>query len=133
LALKLHIIHAKDFLRMTPNGDLDFEKTREMLIDAVLSEEMSYELDVLVDFRLMTGELSTTDIWYLAEELSKHQNAFREKIAVLVNPDKFDKAKFFELCSLNRGIEVGAFSTYEEAIDWIFPSGDTPSGKTRSG
>jgi DNA polymerase III delta prime subunit len=124
MALKLHIIHAKDFVRMTPEDELDFEKSREMLVKAVLSEEMSYELDVLVDFRQVKGKLSTTDIWYLAEELSKHENAFREKIAVLVNPDKFDKARFFELCSLNRGIEVKAFSSYEDAINWFFPSSD---------
>jgi len=111
---------------MTPDGDLDFNKTREMLIEAVTSEEMAYQLDILVDFRHTTGNLSTTDIWYLAEELSKHDNAYREKIAILVNPDRFDKAKFFELCSLNRGIEAGAFSTYEEAIDWIFPRIDVP-------
>jgi len=74
--------------------------------------------------------LSTTDIWYLAEALDKNRTLFHEKIAVLIGPNQnFDNAKFFELCATNRGLEVGAFLSYEEAIDWLFPSSEVSSGE----
>jgi len=132
LTLRLQVIHAKDFLRMTPDGKIDFEKTRDMLLEAVSVEGLSSELDVLVDFRQVESDLSTTDIWYLAEELSRHDEAFKDRIALLVNSEKFDNAKFFELCAMNRGLEVAAFASYEEAINWLFPPSDVPSGKTLS-
>jgi hypothetical protein len=130
--LRLQVIHAKDFLRMTPEGKIDFEKTRDMLLEAVSVEGLSSELDVLVDFRHVESDLSPTDVWYLAEELSKHDEAFKDQIAILVNPERFDNAKFFELCALNRGLEVAAFSSYEDAINWLFPSSDVPSRETQS-
>lgn len=129
MTLKLHVIHARDFLRMTPDGKIDFEETRKMYLEAVSVEGLSYKLDMLVDFRQVDADLSTTDIWYLAEELSKHDEGFKDQIAVLVNPDRFDNAKFFELCATNRGLKVAAFSSFEEAINWLFPSSDAQSGK----
>ena len=37
------------------------------------------------------------------------------------------QAKFFELCSVNRGLDVGAFNSYEDAINWLFPASEMPS------
>ena len=125
LTLKLHVIHAKDFVKMTPNGELDFDSTRDLLIEVASMDTPASELEVLIDFRQARAELTTTDIWYLAAELDKHRHLFQEKIALLISTEgNFDNAKFFELCATNRGLEVGAFNSYEEAINWLFPSSD---------
>lgn len=129
MTLKLHVIHAKDFVKMTPEGEFDFDSTRDLLIKAVSVETKASELEMLLDFRQSRAELTTTDIWYLAEELEKHRTSFKEKIAILINPERnFDNAKFFELCATNRGLDVGAFRSYEEAISWLFPSSEVSTG-----
>ena len=129
MTLKLHVIHAKEFVQLTPNGEFDFDSTRDLLIEAVSIETKSSELEILLDFRQARADLNTTDIWYLAAELDKNRSLFREKIAVLISPEgNFDNAKFFELCAANRGLEVGAFISYEDAISWLFPSSEIPCG-----
>lgn len=129
MTLKLHVVHAKEFVKMTPNGEFDFDSTRDLLIKAVSVDTKASELEILLDFRQSRAELTTTDIWYLAAELEKHRTAFKEKIAVLISPERnFDNAKFFELCATNRGLDVGAFQSYEEAISWLFPSSEVSTG-----
>ena len=114
---------------MTPEGEFDFDSTRDLLIEAVSVDTKASELEILLDFRQARAELTTTDIWYLAEELDKNRALFREKIAVLIRKDgNFDNAKFFELCATNRGLDVGAFMSYEEAISWLFPSSEVSAG-----
>ncbi len=106
---------------------MDFDSTRDLLIEVISIETKASELDILLDFRQSRGNLTTTDIWYLAAELDKHRAFFREKIAILIGTEgNFDNAKFFELCATNRGLNVGAFMSYEEAINWLFPSSEVP-------
>ncbi len=113
---------------MTPDGEFDFEATRNLLIETV-SEAKTSELEILFDFRQAHADLTTTDIWYLAEALDKNRAFFNEKIALLIGEDRnFDNAKFFELCATNRGLDVGAFQSYEEAINWLFPSSEVSNG-----
>jgi hypothetical protein len=129
LALKLHVIHAKDFVKMTPNGKMDFDSSRDLLVEVASIDTPASELEILLDFRNVRADLTMADIYYLAAELDKHRTFFREKIALLIGPEqKWDNAKFFELCATNRGLEVEAFMSYEEAIDWLFPSSEVSSG-----
>ena len=128
MTLKLQIIHAKDFVKMTPDGEFDFDSTKEWLIKALSIETDPSELEILFDFRQAHADLTTTDIWYLAAEMDKHRTLFKEKIAILIGPEgNFDNVKFFELCATNRGLDVSAFISYEEAINWLFPASDVES------
>jgi len=128
LTLKLHVIHAKEFVQLTPNGEFDFDSTRDLMIKAVSVETKASELEILFDFRQARADLTATDIWYLAEALDKNRALFHEKIAILISENgNFDNAKFFELCATNRGLDVGAFISYEDAISWLFPSSEVPS------
>ncbi len=125
----LHVIPAKEFVKMTPDGKFDFDSTCELLIKAAAVEIKDSEIEILVDFRNAVTDLTMADIYYLAAELEKHRTVFREKIALLVSPEqKWDQAKFFELCAVNRGLDVGAFNSYEDAISWLFPASEVPSG-----
>ena len=128
MPLSLHVIHAKEFVQLTPDGEFDFDSTRDLLIKAVSVKTKASELEILVDFRQAHGNLTTTDIWYLAAALDEKRALFRRKMAILISKDgNFDNAKFFELCATNRGLDVGAFNSYEDAITWLFPSSEIPS------
>ena len=129
MTLKLHVIHAKEFVQMTPDGKLDFEATYNLLIEMMSVETKASELEILIDFRNVQADYTMVDIYYLAAELDKRRTILKEKIALLVTPEqKWDQAQFFELCAVNRGLDVGAFNSYEEAINWLFPAREISSG-----
>jgi len=121
LTLKLNIVHAKEFVKMTPDGEFDSESTRDLMIEAISAGEKTGEHEILLDFRQARTDLTMADIYYLAAEMQNHRSLYKDKIALLIAPDqKWDQAKFFEVCAVNRGLDVAAFNSYEDAIDWLF-------------
>ena len=52
----------------------------------------------------MSGSLSATDLWTLAERLVRF---------------RFDHARFFTLRAENHGFNIRAFSSYEGAMEWL--------------
>lgn len=52
-------------------------------------------------------------------ELSTLRKTFSCKTAVLCPAARFDNAAFFELCAHNRGLSVKAFTSFEDAMDWL--------------
>lgn len=131
MATKIKIIHARDFLEVTPEGVIDIATSRQLLVAIAKAEEhqpVDYEL--LVDFRDTTCTMPTFDVYQLAAELCEHGNTFRRKVALLVLPGvDFDRARFFETCSHNRGFSVHAFADYEKAMRWMLSAEDLPADK----
>ena len=113
------IIHAHDFLKATPAGQFDLEKSRKLLIEIALSAAHLVDYEIILDTRKAQVEMSITDLWYLAAELSNLRKAYSRKTAVLCPLEKFDRAAFFALCAQNRGFRVMAFTSFEEAIEWL--------------
>jgi hypothetical protein len=120
LSSYIRIIHAHDFIKATPNGQLDFEKSREVLMEIASASVSMGDYEIILDTRKAQIEMSTSDLWYLAVELSKLGKAFDRKTAVLCPFERFDRAGFFALCAENRGFRVKAFTSYEAAIEWLF-------------
>ncbi|MGH7824454.1 MAG: hypothetical protein ACREQ7_04675 [Candidatus Binatia bacterium] len=75
--------------------------------------------EVIVDTRKAQSRLSVTDLWYLAAECGNLRQAFSGKTAVLCPLDRFDNAKFFALCADIRGFQVRAFTSFEDAMEWL--------------
>jgi hypothetical protein len=119
----LKIIRVRDFVKATPQGTLNFTKAMQAMREASLVSDTFVNYDLLIDTRGSENSLSVTDIWYLAVELASlvHANTkgFRAKIPVLCPNKEFDHAKFFELCSQNRGLNVRAFTSFEDMFDWL--------------
>ena len=119
MTAKIKIIHAQDFLKATPEGELDFEESKRILLEiaSVVVPQDDYEL--IIDTRKAHSVMSPTNLWQLAKEISTFGEKFRRKTAVICPRERFDQAKFFELCSHNRGYQIHAFTSYEDAIDWL--------------
>ena len=123
MPLKVHVVHARDFVRMTQEGKFDLHTSQQLLAKLVTAGASPAEHEILLDTRRAHSTLSPTDLWHLAVDLARHAAAFREKIAIVVNAGpQFDNAKFFELCATNRALRVRAFETTDQAIEWLFPS-----------
>lgn len=114
------IINAKDFIKAHPTGKPDLEQSKKVLIELAAIAEPPADYEILLDIREARGNLTFCEVFQFVEELGRHRAAFRNKIAVLARPDgQFDKACFMELCAKNRGFRVGAFTEFEETIEWL--------------
>jgi hypothetical protein len=119
----IRIIHAHEFIKATPEGQLNFDKAKELLIEIASAAGPSFDYEVILDVRKAQPALSKTDLWYLAAELSNLRKAFSRKTAVLCPLERFDYAGFFALCAQNRGFRVSAFTSFEAAIEWLIEEG----------
>jgi hypothetical protein len=119
----VRVIHATDFIRAKPEGPAYLEDAEKLLHDIVKAGEGLDDFEVLVDTRSVSGALSATDLWRVAERLTEFRNSFAHKTAILTPLQKFDHARFFALCAENRGFNVRAFTSYEEAMEWLIGAG----------
>jgi hypothetical protein len=118
----IRIIHAHDFMKVTPEGQLDAEKSKKLLIEIASAATTFADYHILLDTRKALSGMSVTDLWYLAAELSNHfhKTLFRNpKTAVLCPTERFDYGDFFALCAQNRGFQIMAFTAFEEAYEWL--------------
>lgn len=118
----IRIIHAHEFLKATPEGKLNLEQSKNLLKEIAVASAHSADYDVILDTRMATSEMRVADLWHLAAELSDHfRKAFSRprKTAVLCPTERFDQAGFFALCAQNRGFDVRAFTSFEEAYRWL--------------
>jgi hypothetical protein len=117
----IKIIHAHDFIKTTPDGILNLEKSKNLIVEiASVSTNLS-DFDLIVDTRKTQVEMSPTNLWYLAQELSnlRLRKPIWKRTAILCPLEGFDFAEFFALCSQNRGLQVNAFTSFEDAIEWL--------------
>ena len=122
MATNMRIIHAKDFIKVTPDGKLDLQESRKLLIEIASAPVPLVDHEIIIDTRKAEAAMSITDLWYLATELSKHEKSFSRKTAVLCPLKEFDQAGFFALCAQNRGLQVRAFTSFEDAFEWLIAS-----------
>jgi hypothetical protein len=115
----VRVIHATDFIRAKPEGPAYLEDAEKLLHDIVRAGAGLDDFEVLVDSRSVSGALSATDLWRLAERLTEFRDGFAHKTAILCPQEKFDLSRFFALCAENRGFNVRAFTSYEEAMEWL--------------
>lgn len=127
MAMKIKIINARDFLEVATEGIINLTTSRQVLVDIDRTDGQPAGYDLLIDFRETQSTLSTPDLQQLAAELSRHGDTFHRKVALLVLPGvDFDRARFFETCSHDRGFSVNAFTDYEKALAWMLPAEDLP-------
>ena len=124
MSSNLKVVRLRDLLTLEHHGALDLSSVVEDVRQIASVPGAFSAFDVLVDTRGTELVLSTTDTWNAAAELASAVHAgepkgFNAKIAVLCPTDHFDNARFFELCALNRGLNVRAFTAFEEVFDWL--------------
>ncbi len=124
MTAKYKVISAKDFIKADPSGDIDLEQSKKVLIELAEITQPPADYEILIDFRHTntnpTKHLSFWDVVEFAKEFCRHRDAFKNKFAFLCRHDEqFDRAKFAQLFTTNRGFRVAAFTNFEEAIDWM--------------
>lgn len=115
----IRIIHAHDFLKATPEGTLDVESSKKLLVEIAADTATVSDHEILLDTRQALSALSAADLWFLAAELISFRKALSRKTAVLCPLERFDHAAFFALCAQNKGFKVQAFTSFEKAMEWL--------------
>lgn len=118
----IKIIHVHDFIKVTPEGRLDLEQSKKLLIALASTSAHLADYDIILDTRKAQSEMTVFDLWELAAELSKNfQLTFSRTLrtAVLCLSERLDLAEFFALCAQNRGFVVSAFTSLDDAYEWL--------------
>ena len=124
MSTHVQFIRASDFLIATPKGQLDLPKSEKLLISLASASATLIAQEILLDMRDAEVALSTSDLWNLAASLSRRHTTFPGRVAVLCSPNRGGQGEFFALCARNRGFPIGAFTSFEGAMDWL--SADAP-------
>ena len=123
MATNVRVIQASDFVRATPDGRCDIPTGERLLLDIAEAASELDDFNVLVDTRKLSGMLTGAELWHLAEKFVNHPHIGRRKTAVLCPDFRLDHARFFAARADPQGGNVEAFSSYEEAMDWLLESG----------
>jgi len=124
----VRVIQGRDFIRARPEGEADLETAEKLLKDIAQAGAGLDDFEILVDTRHVAAFLSATDLWTLAEQLVRYRKTFARRTAILCPIERFDHARFFALSAEHRGFNIQAFTSYEDAMEWLLgdPQGDVP-------
>ena len=120
MSANIRIIHAQEFIKANPEGQLNLDESTKMLIEIASVSAPLTDYGIILDTRKMQSRMSEADLWFLASELNNYFSkafSWAQKTAVLCPLEEFDNAKFFALCAKNRGFRVKAFTSFEEAYE----------------
>ena len=110
------------FILTTATGSFDLIASKSALKAVAREPGFTVQNEVLLDLRDIKCQMSTFDIFELAQHMAYPNPALdtNRKIAVLVTGQlSFNHAHFLELCANNRSVNVRAFDEYEAADEWL--------------
>jgi hypothetical protein len=108
----------KPFFRVTAYGAHDLPQAKRSL--ARLAEMVATEPGgVLIDVREAASYLSLTEIRAVLDEFVRLQISNGRKTAVLAPESRYDNVHFFAVSARGAGLDVQAFTSFEEAHDWL--------------
>ena len=108
------IIQTRDFIRARPDGALDLDASRKLLVEVVSAIRSAGEHNVLIDTRAAAPTRLS-----LGVAAGTQPALVQGRVALLVPLDKQDDAEFFESVARLEGANVRAFSDFESAISWL--------------
>jgi hypothetical protein len=84
------------------------------LLQVASVDPSSASIDVMIDVREAPSYLSLADPWALAVEFARLQIGAGRGTAVLTSTDRFENAHFFAIAVRNMGLNVQAFTSFDE-------------------
>lgn len=122
MALGIRIYTIKDFIRETQSGNIDFNRSVEIIRELAAVSLSHPDHNILVDLRDTTVSGATmADIFEIVLEFMSQMGNFKNKIANVI-PDeekRISLAKIFEACLIVKDYQYKVFTDFEEAIEWL--------------
>ncbi len=117
----LHVVRTQDFLRCNSEGVFDYSGTKiglKAIAQACIARGVKC---VLLDVRDAQSTLKMTDMYQLAHTFQETGFTQDHRLAILHRYRAGERAEFFALCAQERGWNIAAFESYEEAVNWFSP------------
>jgi len=115
----IRVIYVRDFVKATVQGTFDLDSSKQALLEIAAAVPSSSAVDVMIDVRDAPADLSLSQLSELAMEFNRSRLGVGRKTAVLTAKDRFDNAHFFAISARGMGRNVQAFTSFEEAFDWL--------------
>jgi hypothetical protein len=111
----------KDFIRKTPKGELDIDKSMRIVWEIAAAAGFHHDHNLLVDLRQTEPLSNFGDVLKVATEFAKYQGVFQNKIAVVIpnTPDRLERAQLFIEALGEVTFKIEYFTAFEEAIEWF--------------
>jgi len=120
----IKIYSMKDFIRKNASGEIDSERSIELVRELSLSANLHVDHNILIDLRETTISIDSIgmgDLMKIVTEFVQFAPSFKNKIANLI-PDDADRvsiAKQFGACMNIKHVQYKFFTEFEHAIEWL--------------
>ena len=123
MSTDVKIYQVKDFIRKNEAGEVDLQRSMEIIHELAVAASFHAGHNILIDMRETTiaGESSMSAILELAVEVARYKSVFKGKIANVVPGDerRLSIANQFKACLDLQGFRYEIFTSFEDAIDWL--------------
>ena len=122
MATEIKTYRIKDFIKVTKTGEIDLDRSREMIREIAAAAAHYDDHNILFDLReTVVTTASMGDLLQLAMDMALHKSLFQKKIANVI-PDDDERlliAENFKACLVIQGFEYDYFTDFESAIEWL--------------
>lgn len=119
MPVNIKVIHTSDFIRTTAAGALDLATSIQTLVNLASMIKAPGEYQVLIDTRDAQVKLSIADLYELGVAFASYPTVAHSKTALLTSMEGEERARFLKVVARNRGAQLEAFTSFEEAITWL--------------
>jgi hypothetical protein len=116
------IYRVKDFLRLTETGEIDVDRSKELVRQLAVAAAFHADHNIFLDLRETTiKEESMSDVLEVALEIARYKSAFKGKLANLLPGDEkrlFIARQLKALMDI-KGFQYEIFTNFEEAVEWL--------------
>lgn len=118
----IKVYRINDFIRKDVSGEIDFDKSLQLVVELAAAANYHAGHNVLVDFRDTTTSVDTMEqMMKVVMEFVQYMPAFKNKIANVVpgNADRVALAEQFQNCMNIKQFHYKFFTDFEQAIEWL--------------
>ena len=131
MPVELQVIRASEFIRLNADEVLNFKATTQALEGLAQACRIRGLNCALLDLRSIPiparPQFTTTELAALVGTFRKAGFSRQQRLAILYHHDIHGGIRGFAFISRIRGLQVQAFSDYEQAMNWLTGEADTPA------
>ena len=118
----IKVYKIKDFIRKTESGDIDFDKSIQIVRELSAAAGFYTDHNVLIDLRETTLSVAgMDDVMKIAMEFVQLMPSLNNRIANVVPSDakRVLMAEKLEACMKIKKFQYKYFTDFEDAIEWL--------------
>ena len=123
MSTDIKVYKIKDFVRFNESGEIDFDRSMQMIHDFAVTASLYAGHNILADSRETTivGESNISLIMQLALEMARYGSVYKGKIANVIPGDekRLSIAKQFKASMDIQGFNYEVFTNFEAPINWL--------------